>query len=282
MSALRLFSAVAALLIVANAASAQMFTGNLNLVSANSNLVVSGNLNGPLGTTNYAQQGTGGVSLTTSYTGNINVILNLSSNTIQFTNVTLSTANNSGSWIPQAGGVAGSAPANYGVHIPYAFNTIPIDAALRALTFSITSAPLTLTGGGSSRTFPPTQTFLANTGSLDFLASLGAGSSSMAGNTGNNVSASTGTLTLLGGSSFQLSFPIDMTIVEAFTVTGFGNFTATTRFQGTFLSSGTLTAVPEPTTYALIGASLIIGIYIYHRRRCQWQRMNDKSLSANG
>ena len=89
-------------IVSAIAAHADVFTINPAL----SSLTLSGSTNG----SPFMQQGVG--SLVTSYFGTIDASFNASSITF---NSALVTANNSGSWQPAAGGVAGSEPANYGV-----------------------------------------------------------------------------------------------------------------------------------------------------------------------
>jgi len=265
----RVVLAILLLWLGAGTASAQLYQGSLNVVTGNSSLTISGNLNSALGQVNYQQQGAG--SLTTSYTGIMNITVDLGSNTIQFTNLTAVSGNNSGSWQPLANGNAGNAPANYGVFIPYLSGLVPVNAALRGVAYTVTTAVLPLTGGGSSRTFANSEVIGLTAGNLDYRATglfSGQGTSLLAGNNANNTAPGNGTLEILGGDQFRVTFPVDMTIPISFDAGG-NTFTATTRFLGSLQAEGLLIAVPEPTTWALLGLTVATTGYltIRHRRR---------------
>lgn len=273
-------SVLVCLLSLATSLSVQaqvIFTGNMNVVTANSSLTVSGSLsNAVLGSTNYQQQAAG--SLLTSYFGTINVSVNTGANTLQFFAPTAVNGNNSGSWQPLAGGAAGNAPAAYGVFIPYATGLAPINAALRTLTYSITSGVLPLAGGGSNFTFTPTQTIPITTGILDFRATglfAGSGFTSLAGGSSANAAAAgSGSVVLLPNNDLRITFPVDVTFNTVFDPgAGVGNFTAQSRFVGTIQA---IVAVPEPATIAMIGLGIGIAGYCSYRRI----RQRRKQLNA--
>lgn len=265
----RVALALVVLCLATHSVSAQLYQGNLNVVTANSSLTVSGNLSSTLGTVNYQQQGAG--SLTASYTGIMNISVDLGSNTIEFTSLSAVSGNNSGNWQPLAGGNAGNAPANYGVFIPYLSGLVPVNAALRGVAYTVTTAVLPLTGGGATRTFANSEVIGLTAGNLDYRATglfTGQGTSSLAGNSANNTAAGSGTLEILGGDQFRVTFPVDMTIPISFDASG-TTFTATTRFLGSLQAEGFLVAVPEPTTWALLGLTVASAGYmtVRHQRR---------------
>ena len=258
-------------------AHAQLFySGNMNVVTASSTLTVSGNLsNAALGTTNYQQQGAG--SLVASYFGTMNVAVNLGAGTIQFFAPTAVNGNNSGNWQPLPGGAAGNAQAVYGVFIPYAGGFEPINAALRSLTYSITSASLPLSGGGNSFTFTPTQQIPITSGVLDFRATglfSGSGFTSMVGNTASNVAAAnTGSVVLLPSNDLRVTFNVDATINTVFDPgAGLGNFTAQTRFVGSLQA---IVAVPEPATIGLLGLTgTLAGLLLWRHLKARKRHLN--------
>jgi hypothetical protein len=149
------------------------------LVQAQSNVTLSGTVAGfPI-----TQQGTG--SLTTSYTGAVQVDLDLANNLITFMPSQEAVAQNTGNWQPLPGGNTGSAPADYGGRV-VALGAVFAIRDLRAA--ASTAAALTMAGTGATRTFPSTQiaTTVTN-GSLDYNAGiLGTGTNSLIGSSGTN------------------------------------------------------------------------------------------------
>ena len=126
-------------------ASPTVFT----LDSTNSVLTLSGGVTLPygLGVAPFAEQSPG--SLTTHYSGT--VILDLTPPTIQFPGGSLMLAQTNGSWQPAAGGVAGSAPADYGGAMTISagiFGSGTAYAAARSMKLDVTSLALTLTNSG--------------------------------------------------------------------------------------------------------------------------------------
>jgi hypothetical protein len=80
---------------------------------ASSSLSLSGTLATPLGSRSVVEQGTG--SLTTSFTGSIGTVIDFAASSILFREAGTSlNAAVSGSWSPRPGGLASTAPADYG------------------------------------------------------------------------------------------------------------------------------------------------------------------------
>lgn len=249
---------------------AQGYTGNLTIVTASSSLTLGGSLN----TVSYAQQAAG--SMTTTYSGTVNVTIDPVANTIQF-NGASALANNSGSWQPQPGGGApaapGNGPANYGFTVGFNIPFGVTIAAFRNSGFSVTSSVLSLTGAGAVRTFTPVQTNTVTAGTvLDYNSTgIGVGTTPVTGNTGNT--AANASVTLLGGNAFQVSFDVNLHFVG--TVSGFSSIQ---DFNGVIVANGTLSAIPEPTTYALIGMSIGIAGFMVNRRRKLNKQLLDSSI----
>lgn len=88
-------------------------------------------------------------SWTTSYSGTI--AADVSGGSISFRGGSIISANNSGQWAPAVGGVAGTAPANYGVQTQVNAFGAPNPTALRNLVFDMAGAPIALVG----ESFPP-------------------------------------------------------------------------------------------------------------------------------
>lgn len=82
-------------------------------------------------------------SLTTKYGGTINA--EIIDSTIQFTGGTVISAQNGGDYQPQANGVAGSAPANYGGAVDIIIASGK--AAIRNIQLDLLSAPTSVTDG---------------------------------------------------------------------------------------------------------------------------------------
>jgi hypothetical protein len=185
---------------------------------------------------------------TTSYTGTIDATLG--GGTIQF-NSANADANVSGTYSPLATGAAGTAPGDYGGMFT-ALGIFPGTFAIRDLIASLSSSPLTLTGGN---TFDAGQLlFAALSGHSDYrvagLAQMG--SISMVGNSAMN-GPGTGSIALVGGAQ-TLTIPIDVTII----LTAINPNDTTVRLRGTIVA----TAIPEPSTWGLValgGAVAAVG-----------------------
>jgi hypothetical protein len=152
-----------------------------------SSLTITGSISG----TSFVQQGPG--SLTTKYDGTIQATQ--TAGTIQFTGLSLITAQTNGSWQPLTNGSLGSAPANYGAMVS---SSVTVYAAFRSLLLDVTSPPITVTSGQFN---PSSLTFLLPTNATSTLdcnaGYLGSGSKLLAGNATNNVAA-LATLTTVG------------------------------------------------------------------------------------
>lgn len=239
---------------------AQQYAGNLNIVTASSSLTVSGDLN----TIPFADQLPG--SRIASYFGSVNVNIDLGPKTIQFTNLGTATANNFASNLqPLPGGGAGSAPANYGISvIAFALN-----GTLRNLSVSmVNAAPVSMSGVGpySFNVNGGVQAINILTGNLDYRSGLGpAGTENLVGGTALNTSGTSATLLDLGAGLFQVTFPVSISFTGS--TGGTPDLPYTLSFNGSITASGTLVAVPEPATVAMIGVSLGIAGYVTHRRR---------------
>ena len=187
------------------------------LDATNSSLTISGTL----GSAAFQQQGPG--SMTTKIGGTIKA--DVTSSNITFAGGSSIIALTNGNWQPGPGGVAGSAPANYGVKVNvYIFFTAL--AAVRNALLDVTSSPLTVTGGAFPGKqlqffFPP-----ASTTVLDYNAgSLASGSDTLMNAFTNNVNANA-TL-VVQGSQQVLTIPVDI--------------------------SGTKTIAPGTVNYRLVG-----------------------------
>jgi hypothetical protein len=203
-------------LVCVSIASAQ--TATFNVDQTGSSLAFTGTAFGqPI-----QQQGPG--STTTTYHGTINV--QLTPGSINLPGGSQVIANNSGSWQPMPGGIAGSAPANYGGQV-----TIPVfgtgRAAVRNAVFDGTTSPPLALSGGNSATFTPDILFAATAGDIDYNAPIaGVGSDTIAGDSANNTSPNPGTLNIVagpapGGATATLTVPVDFMLVV--NVGGVGN-----------------------------------------------------------
>ncbi|MFT3881399.1 MAG: PEP-CTERM sorting domain-containing protein [Gemmatales bacterium] len=255
---------------------AQGYTGNLTFVQASSNLAFSGDLSfPPLGipfTPFTAQAGPPAppASMTTSYTGTVNITIDLTTGAIVF-NGASAVAAISGNWTPDALLTLAPGPANYGINHAGTGTT----AAIRNLSMTMTSGYLALTGGPGSYNFGSTQTlaYLPG-GSLDYNSSLlGAAHSPLSGSVAN-TNPTAGTLTNLGNGSFTLSLPFDAKSL----ITSSGVTIGHTDLNGTLFATGTLVAIPEPTTYALIGLSLGMAGYFSYRHKKRLKNLEEQKV----
>jgi Putative Ig domain/FG-GAP repeat len=180
-----------------------------------SSLTLSGNVAG----VDIKQQGAG--SLTSSYSGTLAADVDFNANTIDISSTgTNLDAAVSGNWKPNVGGGSGTGPADYGgkVHItviPFILEGDVFVAIRNTLANMSTSGAVPLNGTGAARTFDSTQALAIIGGTADYDANSlaqGSGTSDMSGNSGINASATASSLTDLGGGSFQLFVPVDLTI----------------------------------------------------------------------
>jgi hypothetical protein len=166
----------------------------------NSSLTISGTL----GSAKFQQQGPD--SMTTKISGTI--IADVTSSNITFAGGSAMIALTNGNWQPGPGGVAGSAPANFGVKVTV-YYIITAMAAVRNALLDVTSSPLTVTGGAFPGRqlqffFPP-----ASTTVLDYSAgSLASGSDTLMNAFTNNENANA-TL-VVQGSQQVLTIPVDI------------------------------------------------------------------------
>lgn len=194
-----LFACVLLSLILAGQAAPVTFT----IDNSQSVIVVSGLV------ANFAMTPQGSGALTTSYSGSINA--DPSGSTIQFTGGSSITAHTNGIWQPAAGGTAGSASADYGaqatVNYP-PFGLIPVNGALRNVSFDVTSPVLPVSGGdfnGTNLVF----SFASINAALDYYSSLLHGSLALTGYATNTVA--TGATETINGLTQTLVIPIDAT-----------------------------------------------------------------------
>lgn len=210
--------------------------------SAQSQISLAGSIKG----INFAPQGTG--SLTATYQGNVNATL--SGTTLQFTGSSTIAAIDSGNWQPGAGGVAGTAPADYGGEISILFFGTGYGAA-RNLVLDMTSPALAVSDG----TFDSSQltlTLVTNSDPvLDYnSAALGTGSTSLSGTAMNAVSGSS---ISTNGSVRQLKIQIHATLTEpdSTTLTLVGQIVATNAI---------ILSPPEITGFISVGGNFVLTV----------------------
>lgn len=174
---------------------------DFTLIQAQSSIALSGNLAG----LPFTAQGAG--SLSSTYTGTIRADINLATNEIFFYNDgAVIDGTVTGNWQPAPGGAAGSAPADYGGAVVLAGLVFAVRDGTAAFS---SSAPLTMTGTGMTRSFPSTQTFVLVSGTQDYNAgALGSGSDSIANLSATNSSSTDGTFVDLGDGSARLTTPL--------------------------------------------------------------------------
>jgi hypothetical protein len=166
----------------------------------NSSLTISGTLEG----TAFQQQGAG--SLTTKISGTI--IADVTSSNITFVGGSAIVALNSGNWQPGPGGVAGSAPANFGVKVNVLLTTVM--AAVRNTLLDVTSSALTVTGGSFSGqglhfNYPSNSTSVLDY-SYSGLLGTGSGSRPLKGVSTNTLNDAT---LIIQGAQLVLTIPVD-------------------------------------------------------------------------
>lgn len=246
---------------------AQQYTGTLNVVTASSSLTMSGDLN----SAPFTAQAAG--SLTTSYSGTLGLNVDLTANTVQFTNLGTALANINGTWIPAVGGgtvgTPGSAQGNYGIVIA----AFLLNGAFRNLSYTVTSgAPISMTGTGpyAFNVNGGTQSFTTATGTLDYNSGPFniVGTTSVAGGLANNTNATAASLVDGGSGVFTVTFPVTLNFAGTTNI-GTGSVPFNINFNGSITATGTLTpvAVPEPATVAMIGASIGLAGFVAYRQR---------------
>jgi len=199
------------------------------LDATNSSLSISGTL----GSAAFQQQGSG--SLITKISGTIKA--DVTSSNITFVGGSAIAALNSGNWQPGLGGVAGSAPANYGLKVNvYIFITAM--AAVRNALLDMTSSALTVTGGVFSSkqlqfNFPP-----ASTTVLDYNAGSLASGSEPLSNTFTNTVNTNATL-IVQGAQLVLTIPVDISGTKTI-APGNVNY----RLQGQLVARAPVSVVP--------------------------------------
>jgi len=171
------------------------------LDATNSSVSISGSFAG----TAFQQQGTG--SLTTKYSGTIEA--DVTSSNITFIGGSAIVGLNSGNWQPGLGGVAGSAPANYGMKETVLLTTVM--AAVRYTLLDVTSSALTVTGGSFSGqglhfNYPSNSTSVLDYTYSGLLGS-GSGSQQLKGITTNNLNNAT---LVIQGAKLVLTIPVDI------------------------------------------------------------------------
>jgi hypothetical protein len=213
-----------------------------------SSLTIGGSFSG----IQLMQQGPG--SLTTRYTGTI--IADITGSTIQFTGGSMIVGENSGTWQPAPGGVAGSAPANYGGQVANFF--VSGKAALRNILLDVTSDALTITGGTFMAqqllfSFPSNAMSVVDYSYSGFLGS-GSGSRSLAGTSTNNV-IMTGSVSNIGA-EIVLTIPADLL--------GYATVISTNdlqyRLQGHLVARASAAAPLEISSFAVTPGQLTFTI----------------------
>jgi hypothetical protein len=237
---------VAALVTRCVAARADVFVIN----SAQSTLTLSGSVLG-FASPVFPQSAN---SLSTSYTGLIDATVG--SNSIQFNNATVD-ASVSGVYQPAVGGAQGTAPGDYGG----VWSGGPWTGyfAVRDSTSSLSSAPVTLTGGN----FDASEVlFSFLSGSIDryilvFMGNPVSGTQPLLGINSMNGTG-TGMLSTLGPVQ-TLTIPIDVTFTAA--LLGPSN-DSTLRLRGNLVATS---VIPEPATYALLLLGILLCVRAHPR-----------------
>jgi hypothetical protein len=209
---------------------------------ASSTLSLSGTLVTPLVSQSVAPQGAG--SLTTSFSGSINTLVDFAASSLLFREAGTSVdAAVSGNWSPLQGGGAGAAPSDYGGQFNAIVDTVFVAVHNMVGTFS-TAAPLSLTGIGATSNFDSTQQLRFTSGTVDYFepgilgSIIGAGSINLANLTAVN-SASDGSLEDLGGGNYRLTVPI-LVSIETDLAAG---YTVTLTMQGSLVANASVPVV---------------------------------------
>lgn len=208
---------------------------------ASSSLSLSGELVTPLVGQSVASQGAG--SLTTSFSGSINTLVDFAASSILFreagTNVDAAV---SGNWLPLPGGGPIAAPADYGGQFNAFVDTLFITIHNMIGTLS-TAAPLSLAGTGAT-SFDSTQQLRFTSGTVDYFppgilgSIIGAGSVNLVNLTAANT-ASDGSLEDLGSGNYRLTVPI-LVSIETNLADG---YTVTLTMQGTLVANASVPVV---------------------------------------
>jgi hypothetical protein len=186
-------------------------SATLQVDPTQSALTITGTIYSGLGNADFMEQGPG--SLTTTYSGSIQVDLDLVNQTIQFLNDGgQAVAGISGQWMPDVNGAMGSSDANYGTQFVL-FGTNY--TATRDMTVGNTSVVLPLnTSDNVTYTFSSAQTLTITNANLDYHTTVGFGDGRTTGLTGTNGQnqAADSTLVDNGDGTFTLTAPINATI----------------------------------------------------------------------
>jgi hypothetical protein len=191
------------------AKSADAIERDFNIVTNQSSIAVSGNVDGALGSATIQPQGTG--SLTTKYTGAIKT--DRSASGISFLTGSTIDANTNGNWKPLADGTDGSAAADYGGKATFIF-IVTVNFAGRNLVAGLTSGLLPIDGSGHFDLSTANVTF--GSGDLAYRSSTGSpvGADSITGD--SSAMSGTGTLSSLvqGTQTTEtLTLPVSSTFV---------------------------------------------------------------------
>jgi hypothetical protein len=207
--AISVFSFCVILLVVVGQAGAAGFT----IDSSQSQITLSGTVSGYT----FTAQGAG--SLTAACNGSVNATV--SGSAIQFTGPSAIAAITNGVWRPVAGGLAGSAPADYGAQVNLGFLFGTAYGAVRSLVLGMTSPLLTLTQTNFDSSKLIISIVTNSNPVLDFSSSLGSGSTSLSGDSTNSIA--TGSSISTNGDLVQLVIQINTTFAttnSALTLTG--------------------------------------------------------------
>jgi len=183
----------------------------------------------------------GGGSLTAAYLGNLNATV--TGSTIQFTGLSALTAIPSGVWQPAPGGVAGSAPADYGMQV---ITTGTGYAATRNLVLDVTSPVLTLT----QTNFDSSQLIISvvtNSNPVFDYINIGFqhGSTPMSGSATNSVA--TGSFISTNGAVVQLVIQISATLL--------GTNNGVLNLAGLIVATNALSAFAPPVITGIIATN---------------------------
>jgi hypothetical protein len=207
--AISVFSFCVIFLVGAGQTKAAVFT----IDSSQSQITLSGTVSGYT----FTAQGSG--SLTAAYNGSVNATV--SGSAIQFTGSSTIAAVTNGVWRPAAGGLAGSAPADYGAQVNLGFLFGTAYGAVRSLVLDMTSPLLTLTQTNFDSSKLIISIVTNSNPVLDFSSSLGSGSTSLSGDSTNSIA--TGSSISTNGDLVRLVIQINTTFAttnSALTLTG--------------------------------------------------------------